>query len=370
MELRIERTGSIELTDRRTRQRYPNLLGFESSRDVGDTYTYSPPARDRLRRARGLQGFRVVASGPLVAAVELGWSLAAGDRQRGAGSGMVDLRLILSVHAGSPALRCTLLLHNRARNHRLRARIPTGLPGGPALAGAQFGVEMRPPSGTARHRYLRETPVSTAPAHRFVARAVKSRGLALLAPGFFEYELTPGGDVVMTLLRAIGQLSRGDLPSRPGHAGWPVATPLAQCLGTERIQFAVAPVTQRQLEGGSAVPELWEDLFLPLQPVWLRQASPLALQDFDIRLEGEGLVFSALKPAEDGRALVLRCYNATARPAAGTWSLSAVVASAQRSRADEQPLHEIRLGDGGRSIPFHAAPHEIVTIVVTLAESR
>jgi alpha-mannosidase len=94
------------------------------------------------------------------------------------------------------------------------------------------------------------------------------------------------------------------------------------------------------------------------------------MPSLDIRLEGEGLVFSALKPAQDGRALVLRCYNATGKPAAGTWHLASAVATAQRARADEQPLHEIRLGDNGRSIPFHAAPHEIVSIVVTMAQSH
>lgn len=370
IEVSIDRGGSIGLIDRHTRQRYPDVLGFESSRDVGDTYTYAAPPRDLLRRARGIRAVRVAAAGPLVAAIELGWSLAAGDGDQGVGPGVVELRLMLSVYAGSPALRCTLLLDNRALNHRLRARVSTGMPGGPAVAGRQFGAQERMPSGPAVRRYPRETPVSTAPAHRYVARAVKSRGLALLAPGFFEYELTPGGDLLMTILRAVGQLSRSDLTTRPGHAGWPVATPLAQSLGPDRLQFAIAAVTQRQLQDGTALPELWEDLFLPIQPIWLRQASPLTLPELDIRLEGEGLVFSALKPAEDGRALVLRCYNATARPAAGTWVFPVALTSARRARADEQPLHEIRLGDGGRSIPFHAAPHEIVTIVVALAETH
>src|SRR6185503_5604867 len=122
----------------------------------------------------------------------------------------------------------------------------------------------------------------TAPAHRYVARALKSRGLALLAPGFFGYELDPRGDLLVTLLRAVGQLSRGDLPSRPGHAGWPVETPGAQCEGMERIQVAIAPVTQSQLAKGSAVPELWEDVFLPVQGVWLRQASPLSVDPFEL----------------------------------------------------------------------------------------
>jgi mannosylglycerate hydrolase len=262
-----------------------------------------------------------------------------------------------------------LEIDNRALNHRLRVRLPTGLAGGSAIAGAQFGRVARSPASNPQRKYGRETPVSTAPAHRYVACGSKSRGLALLAPGFFEYELEAGGDLLFTILRAVGQLSRADLPTRPGHAGWPVATPLAQCQGVDRLQLAIAPLEEDQVESGTALSELWEDLFLPIHPVWLRQASPLAMQPVDIRLEGEGLIFSALKPAEQGRAMVLRCYNASPRPTAGAWHLSSAVSVAHRARADEQPLHEIRLSEGRRSVPFHAAPHEIVTVVVTLAVS-
>jgi alpha-mannosidase len=209
--------------------------------------------------------------------------------------------------------------------------------------------------------------VTTAPAQRFVARAAGPKGLAIFAPGFFEYELDRKGDLLVTLLRSVGELSRADLPSRPGHAGWPVATPLAQCHGVERLQLALAPVTEAELEGGTVLPELWEDIFLPIRGVWLRQASPLSPVPVDLRLEGYGLVFSGLKPAERGDGMVLRCYNATARPTAGLWHLGEPVSSAQRARADEHPLHDIRLGEGGRIVPFHAAAHEIVTIVVALA---
>jgi mannosylglycerate hydrolase len=365
IEVRLGRGGALELIDHRGRQRYGDLLVIESAGDIGDTYTYAPPKRDRLRRNQAGVEIRALAGGPLVAAMEMRWTMPAGWRERG-GMGAVAVRAIVSVYAESLAIRCTLIIGNQALNHRLRARVPTGLAGGAALAGGPFGAVFRPAVNTDPARYPRERPVPTAPAHRFVARASKGRGLAVLAPGFFEYELTPEGDLLVTLLRSIGQLSLGNLTTRPGHAGWPVATPEAQCLGSHRLQLAIVPVTQPQLEGGATLPRLWEDLFLPIQPVWLRQASPLAIPGLDIRLEGEGLVFSALKPAAEGTSVVVRCYNATPNPAAGVWHFSFVVAEARRARADEQVLHDIRLGEGSRSIPFHAAPHEIVTIMVRL----
>jgi len=280
LEIRIGSGGAISLSDRRTRQLYRDVLGLESSGDVGDTYTYAPPLRDRTIRARAHLAVRPLAQGPLVAAFELRWALGLG-RGRGGSREGVEAQVTLSLYAGSPLLRCTLELNNQARNHRLRARVRTGLPGASATAGAQFGAIARPPVGLHDGRYRRETPVATAPAHRFAACSASNRGLALLTPGFFEYELQPDGDLLMTLLRSVGQLSRGDLPTRPGHAGWPTPTPEAQCLGRGRLQLALAPVTQDEVEQGTRLPQLWQDAFLPVRAQWLRQASPLSPPPID-----------------------------------------------------------------------------------------
>ncbi|MGH7510746.1 MAG: glycoside hydrolase family 38 C-terminal domain-containing protein [Gemmatimonadales bacterium] len=367
LELKISPNGSLHLRDRRNHQLFRDLLVIESSGDIGDTYSYCPPPRDRVRRALGPVRVRALAVGPLVAALEARWHLPAGRGIRGERAGKVAIRLVVSLYAGCPTVRCTLEIDNRASDHRLRVRIPTGLSGGSAVAGAQFGVVERAALTANPRAYPREAPVATAPAHRFVARAAGARGLAVFAPGFFEYELDRRGDLLVTLFRAVGELSRSDLPTRRGHAGWPTATPLAQCHGTQRLQLALAPITQTELDGGTVLPELWEDLFLPVQGVWLRQASPLSPEPIDVRLEGYGLVFSAMKPAEQGKGMILRCYNTTAKPTAGLWHFSLPVASAQRARADERALHDIRLGEGGQIVPFHAAPQEIVTIMVSLA---
>jgi alpha-mannosidase len=151
---------------------------------------------------------------------------------------------------------------------------------------------------------------------------------------------------------------------RPGHAGWPTATPEAQCLGADRLQLAVAPVTSDELEDGGALVELWEDLFLPPQALWLRQATPLRAPDVDIRLEGAGLVFSSVKAAEEGDGLVLRCYNARPEPVEGRWHLGCAVGRAALVRADERGARELPLSPGGRSIPFRAGPRALVTVIV------
>jgi mannosylglycerate hydrolase len=336
--------------------RFRRLLGLDSEGDRGDTYTFAPSDTVPAERVAWSKP-TIVARGPLVGALELRTAL------RGGG---VRARLTLALHAGSPLLRCTLNLENTVGDHRLRVRIPTGVPGDVVVAGGPFGAIRRERRSFDAARYPRETPVSTAPAQRFVGSAGKLGGLAVLAPGFFEYEHEAGGDLLVTLLRCVGELSREDLPTRPGHAGWPTAAPGAQCRGRERIQLALAPVTAGQLERVVPVVELWEDAFVPPRAIWLRQATPLSPPAIDLGLEGEGLVFSSLKPAEgEGRRIVFRCYNATGESVEGRLLTDSPLESVERTRADEREGRPLVLEDNGTAVSFVAGPHEIVTLMLT-----
>src|SRR5437588_101171 len=355
IDVALEPTGALTLHDRRPGQRFTDLLRIEDGGDAGDTYTYCPPKGDRLVRSGGPIKVRRLAAGPLVAALETRFEI--GRR--------VGIRLVAILYADSPMVRCILDIDNQAAWHRLRARLPVGLPGTAAVAGTAFGSVARPPLAVDPADFPLEAPVRTAPAHGFVAAASGARGLALFAPGFFEYEWTGRGDLLVTLLRAVGELSRGDLPTRPGHAGWPTSTPLAQCPGRTRVELAIVPVSEAELDRGDALPALWEDAFLPLRAFWLRDALDLAPTPVDIALEGSELVLSAVKPAQPGSPLVLRCYNATGRKTAGAWRFGETVKSAHRVRADERESVALVLEGRGKTVRFVAEPHEVVTILVT-----
>jgi alpha-mannosidase len=323
------------------------LLALESEPDARDTYTFAP-GRGRVERISRWSRPVVLAGGPLVAALETRATLL---------GGRVAARLVLALHAGSDVVRCTLELDNRATDHRLRLRCAAGPIEG-TVAGTAFGVVRRRVGRTPR-RYPRETPVTTAPAHRFVVARGPRRSLALFTPGFFEYEAR-GDSLLLTLLRAVGQLSRGDLSTRPGHAGWPTPTPEAQCLGRERLQFGIGCVAPDP--PAAALARQWEDLFLPLRPLWLRQSLPLDPAAIDMRLLGDELIFSALKPAADGDGIVLRCYNPSERPVDGAVVFGARVRQVLRIAADERALEERPLLEGGRKVSLSLAAGEILSL--------
>jgi len=356
VEATVAPDGAIDLVDRTSGARYQGLLRLEDEADAGDSYSYSPARPRGFTRSTGPARTRVLAGGPLVGILESRWSLAAGR---------IGVRLVLRVHAASPVLHCRLELDNRATDHRLRARLPTGLAADELFTGAQLGALRRAPVRFDPRDYPDETPAVTAPMHRFAAAARGHRGLALLLPGFGEIEWTSEGDLLLTLLRAVGSLSRGDLPTRPGHAGWPEPTPLAQCSGRQVVELALVPVDEAILERPERLVDLWEEAFLPIQAFWLPDATDLSLSHDAIALEGDGLVCSAVKPADPGaEGIVLRCYNARAKPVDGRWRFGRPRERAWRIRADERGAADAELREAGHVLPFRAEALAWVTHLV------
>jgi hypothetical protein len=350
IEVDPHRDGSVRVRDLRSGREFSDLLVLEDETDEGDTYTFAPARQHDVRRLRPGRT-RVVTRGPLVAAVETKWS----------GRG-IQARLLAMVSACDSMVRCTLEVSNQASNHRLRVRLPTGIPGVPALAGAQLGTVERDAVGSPKGKYEAETPVRTAPAHRFVA-VRDGNGLGLFCPGFFEYELTPAGDLLLTVLRSVGALSRGNLATRPGHAGWPMQTPLAQCHGMDRIDFALVPLGGQ--DGAESLQRMWEDCFLPIRGTWFRDWLPHAVvASPGIELSGEGLALSSVKPAEQGDGVVLRCYNMGDRGVQGVVRTGWRLAKAHLARADESPLHDLGLGKDGRSVTFPVGAKGLATLVL------
>jgi alpha-mannosidase len=281
--------------------------------------------------------------------------------------GEIGIRLITVLHADSPVVRLRMEIDNRAVDHRLRMRFPVGA-GSTSIAGAAFGVEQRAPVTADRAPGRIEYPVLTAPAHRFAAAARGSRGLAVLSPVFFEYEWTADGALLVTLLRAVGELSRAGLAERPGHAGWPEPVPLAQEPGLHWVDLALAPASAEDLAHPDRLERTWEDVCLPIQTPFVRDfsGSPDTLGETPgITLEGDGLVFSAAKPAESGDDLVLRCWNVRAEETVGRWRFARRVARARLARADETGARDLALAPDGRSVEFPAGPQAIVTLIVS-----
>jgi alpha-mannosidase len=327
------------------------LFSFEIVGDRGDTYTHAgvpgSAARARLLRAR------VALRGPLRAAIDSTWRVAPS----------IELRARAALDAGTSFVRLRVDGENRAKDHRLRIILNTGLRPRRVFADAAFAmIERKPLEVPARDR-VAETPPRTAPLHRFVSLLDGMRGCTVVSDGLAEYEVLDDGAVAITLVRAVAELSRATLAERPGHAGWPAPTPAAQCPGPFAGEFAIAWHAGDSPATRAAIIALVDDALLPLAGDTQRDLRTLPAPTTGVTLEGNGLAFSSLKESEDGANVVARCVNLTGKVVHGAWVLPQVVAMAQEARLDETPIAALPL-DGTR-IPIVVPPHGIHSVLIS-----
>jgi len=370
-ELRVmmDDAGAIRMESRELDVAFEALMGFEDVGDVGDLYTHSPCA-PCITDAR-FAGARLHHAGPLRGELHATWTIAIPEFSvrsgRSARTRDTTLHAAFTLDAGAPFLRVRVWGTNECRDHRLRVVFRSAISGAELWADAAFGP-VRRSQVVARDTHA-ETPPPTAPLHRYVTLAGAKHGLTLYSDGMAEYEATRAGDIAVTLVRAVGELSRNDVPERPGHAGWPVDTPEAQSLGAFEARFALLPHRARGDATIALVERTADDVLLPLRGTTLRSAlatpAPtsgvqLVLDDAPEELAG-AIAFSACKPAEDGNGIVLRCVNLTDRPLRARWRLGIPVSAALLARLDETPIEDLALE--GRDIPFRARPHAVTSII-------
>jgi alpha-mannosidase len=345
----LDDRGIVRLATRDGARVISSLIALESVVDAGDLYTPSLRGAPRIPEHFSAA---LIHQGPLRGMLEVGWHFGSlSDRA---------VVVTLTLDAGSPFLRIDVDGTNTMTDHRLRLRIATDVAHPTVFADAAFGAIRREailtPLGSA------ESAPSTAPLARYVTLATRDRGATIYSDGLGEYEAMEDGTVALTLLRAVGELSRNDLPERPGHAGWPMSTPHAQELGGFLGQFAIFLHGPRDERTIAAIERAADDVLHPLAGHTVRATLRLPDATEGVSLNGEGLALSSIKTSEDGAWMVLRCVNLTEHAVIGEWVLGGEVREARTSRLDETPGALVPMRDG--RVPILAPPRGIVTMLV------
>ncbi|MEN6479537.1 MAG: glycosyl hydrolase-related protein [Anaerolineales bacterium] len=365
--------GTLTVTDRRTGQEYSGLNRIVDEGDRGDEYNFCAVER----------GYAVTANEVVASAVQVEpcgrqtlWyelrcrvpaSLGTTRQQRS--HELVDLpvRVRASVTPGVRRVDIETSLINNARDHRVRAHFPVPTTVEAYQTEAHWDIITRPldlPTGTADWV---EQPIGTHPQRRW-SRLVSDDGaigLVLANRGLPEIEAIPtidGSELALTLLRAVGWLSRDDLASRPTHVGPEVPTPAAQCLGPAVCHYSLIPV--------SAEPDADIDealaYSLPLRAA-LATAYPgvLPLEGAFVRLEPTALELSALKAAEDGDGLIVRFWNRGDAPTTAHLTFWQSPDWAAQCRLDETLIEPLTIAaDGSLAVAINAK--QVVTVRVRM----
>jgi alpha-mannosidase len=271
--------------------------------DSGDTYNYSPPAKDRLVDSPTSVTVRVLERGPLRARVAIDRSYSWPERVlfgERAGSVETTSTTTVEVRAGSPLVHVTVTLDNPSRDHRLRVWFPLPEPAATSEAECAFAVVER---GIEAEGGPNEFALPTFPSRRFV----RAGGLTVVHEGLLEYELVDVHEgaaqaLALTLLRCTGLLSNAPMAYRPLPAGPFIRTEGSQMIGPHEFRFA--------LRAGGEVADAYgavDDAFLPL--LVTRSAGQGDAADAGTALTVTGAEVSAVR--REAGQLEVRVFNPT-----------------------------------------------------------
>ncbi len=335
-DLRVEVADDWTLSVTLGDHTYHGLFGVEDVIDRGDSYDCDPdPVRDlrvrfatvrRTRHASGIPRLQVTRELDLVG----------------------PLTVEACVAPGVPFVRCEVTLDNRETDHRLRLRFPTGASVTHFDAATTFDTAHRTTAPTDDTGWVHPAPRTFA--HQ---GWVAANGLVVGAPGLPEAEVTPAGEILVTLVRSIGVLARIELRTRPLPAGPEMPVPGAQTPGrvAATITLARTPADARAAEVG-------------LRGV-LGGETPLVVPDVALlEVTARHSVLSSCKPAQEGDRIVVRVLNPTDEPDDVMLRFGLDVQRARPVRLDEGPA-DFFLTHNGRDVGFHVPPHALRTLRIT-----
>ncbi|OGI16689.1 MAG: hypothetical protein A2287_03940 [Candidatus Melainabacteria bacterium RIFOXYA12_FULL_32_12] len=243
--LRVNDIGVLTLSDSDSGKEFYNLHILQDYADKGDTYNFCPIPNDQPREGI-LVRTEVVENGNLRGVlrlfyeIEIPESLDKDERFRS----MVALTHIMVVdvivHADSRRVEFKAMWENFSRDHTLQVKFRFSDKVYKTIAENNFGLIERTfnpdysLSASMPAEKGQELKTNTAPMQRFVW----ANGLGVITEGLPEYGVD-GNDLYITLLRSVGKLSRESLGTRNLAAGPPLDTPGAQCLGVQRLRYAI-----------------------------------------------------------------------------------------------------------------------------------
>ncbi len=309
--------GSFNLEDKINKITYENLNYFEDVGDGGDEYNFSwlpgdEPINSLKKDAKIIDvkdyGFEKVIK--IHKEIELPVAISPDRKGRSSKRCILPIEITYKLLRDLPRVDVELTLTNTVKDHKLSFVVEVPKRVSEVVNDGYFGMVSHPPDYRIYDDNYTEEDISRYAMESFVVLNEEKVKLSVVTQGIHEYEshiVNENTKLTFTLLRAIEWLSRDDLTTRRGHAGPPVFTPDAQCLGTYGYRYAFVLLEEGSKEEmyAKAKDYLYEPVALGvLEKEKKVHSSTLPSFEFD-----KGLLLSALKVSDEGDSLILRLFS-------------------------------------------------------------
>ena len=338
--------GTLTVTDLGTATVLTGINRFVDEGDAGDEYNFSPPEKGNRIISSGEVSDRAlvtVSDQKQTMEYELIYDIPDGltDERSRRSPATKPCRITsrVSLYPGIKRIDFETSVDNRSRDHRLRTMFPSALTASHSLADGHFDQVKRSVAIPGGQQWF-EQPVGQFPQKNYTVWGNGDEWFILLNKGIPEVELMErDGRAVaaLTLIRAVGWLSRDDFVTRNGHAGPEMATPGAQCLRQLRFEYAIFPrATASEMKLASRL-GAWYNNPLNARTTGIHQGKLHSSGSF-LTIEPAAVVLSALKLAEDDDAVILRIFNSEDHPVNGTIGFFKAFSTVKEVNLNEQDL--------------------------------
>ncbi len=391
VQLVIEADGGLTITNKKTGRTFKGLNHFRDIDDAGDEYSSCPgPNASTITTEAALASIKVIEQGPVRAGFRIHWDLpipvGLNARRTGRSSETVNLPITTEVYLAAHAkeVRIVTTIQNSAMDHKLSVVFPTGLQPMSAYVDESFLIAERdlqlPPS-----QGWVEDPTALMHQRAFIDLIDDGVGFAVMNRGLPSVEAHLDGTILLTLLRAVGWLSRDDLSNRRIAAGPLVPTPGAQCLGDYHYEYGIVIH-----DGGPEV--VYPIAYEYTVPTYGRRADThpgLELREMNITRDDPEMVTTIPWPRggkitgnisfatstnvnvvlsalyRSGNALIARFYNISRESQQTTLRFNLPFTRVERIRMDETVLETLNSNAHEFKLTIKGA--EVVTVQITIA---
>ncbi|WP_261133338.1 mannosylglycerate hydrolase [Bacillus sp. Marseille-Q3570] len=375
----VNPNGTLKVLDKRTEQHFDQVLLLENGGDDGDEYDYSPLPDEELIYSDSVDARVEIAKNAYEGTIAIDYSFDVPEdlesRKRGALDSKVDVSFRITVPNDKPRIEISCELDNQAKDHRLRAYVPTGLQSSFSVSDNQFGSIKRPVYDEAMDVWEEENwserPDPIYPMLSYVGLSNNDYGVSVLTNSIREYEIVGEdyGTIAITLFRSIGYIGKAEMIRRPGRpSGIKMPTPDSQMLGKLKLEFAIFSHEGTTLEAnvGRAAKEYLTPLVaynkIPYNAMKLNASENRTPLSYTLLQEEEPkAVLSTLKKAEDEDSLVMRMFNATEGEIETDYQIDGVEEAALVN-LNEELIQELRLNDN--AITVELKPNQVQSIKI------
>lgn len=362
----IEADGTLDILDKTTGKIHRGLHYFTDQGDAGNLYCHVP-AGALLSTLGSPACVSLMVDSPLLARFRVETSLAVPSRldrvtgTRSTDPVVVPVRSDVTLRKGSSVVEIVTAFENTAEDHFLRACFPTGIETDVAHAEANFDVNAYPVSAS-REGELRGPELSRHRQHLFVDLSDGARGFAVLNDAVRDYEVTDAasGTLALSMVRSIPLRIPCDnrlWMEYPGDTS-------AQSPGHHSMRYGLFAHAGNWAKGDVARNALAFNTPLAVAQIG-RQSGSLPPSLSFLRIEGEGILLSCLKKAEDRESVVIRMVNPGTDDAAGQLVFHQAVAEAWEVDLNEDRLTPIP-GVTHNTVPLSLVPGKILTVEAAL----